>query len=120
MMSEHTKEPWKLLLWDDESFSIHTDNDDPVVHFSSDDLYEDARRIVACVNACAGISTSLLERATPFDTALFFKAQSDELLLLLKEHLSDNPEGSNGYCHCDLCERTREAIAKVEKEMVEV
>ena len=96
-MSEHTKEPWEI--WEtidsdgDHWISVSTPGIKTIrrmvahITLKSESDQEDianARRIVACVNACAGISTSLLERATPFDTALFFKAHCDELLEVVK------------------------------------
>ena len=71
-MSEHTKEPWKI----GNSFQglktvICTNKDDPAntaIAFTVsrerrgfDGCAEDARRIVACVNACAGMMTEDLE-----------------------------------------------------------
>ena len=58
---EHTKEPWS---YDKNASSrpIWGNGDNTAVTF--DDRKpspEDARRIVACVNACAGISTEDLE-----------------------------------------------------------
>lgn len=64
-MAEHTKEPWEAELyktihpntkmyWINKNTSIGTENS------------ADARRIVACVNACAGISTELLKRTKSY------------------------------------------------------
>ena len=64
MMSEHTKEPWdtsgpEILACADETKHIATcwnhNNIDP------DEQDANARRIVACVNACKNISTEALE-----------------------------------------------------------
>lgn len=56
-MSKHTPEPWKVqpmeygtAIIDSEGYEIRPSR-----------FPEDARRIVACVNACAGISTDDLE-----------------------------------------------------------
>ncbi len=63
MKTKHTPEPWKvkedkmagLLAWD-------IDSNSGLITFESLISQEDARRIVACVNACAGISTEELEK----------------------------------------------------------
>ena len=67
-MGEHTKEPWE---WEqhmrgdgqpEQGWEIRGDSENEVEGFVAD-LYakEDARRIVACVNACKGIATETLE-----------------------------------------------------------
>ena len=70
-MSEHAKEPWRLELSSyrdptDEHIPVLTvyDADDRVViclDQYSDVERETMRRIVACVNACRGLSTRDLE-----------------------------------------------------------
>lgn len=90
-MSEHTKEPWSVIapsakhecarIFAGTRYLGSIGNSDE----TEAQTVANARRIVACVNACEGIPTSQLERATPYDTALFFKAQRDELLAALKE-----------------------------------
>lgn len=67
---------------------------------------ENARRIVACVNACAGIPTELIEEggfaAVPVITHREVKQQRDKLLAALKvmreRHQIDDSH------HADLCE----------------
>lgn len=65
---QHTAEPWKARLsktihpntkmyWLNENTSIGTENE------------HDASRIVACVNACAGIDTETLEMAAEYNFA---------------------------------------------------
>ena len=51
----------------------------------------DARRIVACVNACAGIDTDALEQYGDGNLEALFKMQSerDELLSALEEITAD-------------------------------
>lgn len=57
-MSQHTKEPWKQSITDSDGYWIDTGDKYVARAYKK----EDAKRIVACVNACAGISTaSLLE-----------------------------------------------------------
>lgn len=63
-MAEHTKEPWH-----DHPKSLSITSADAVVAFTSfasvnmteEKARANARRIVACVNACAGIPTEALE-----------------------------------------------------------
>jgi hypothetical protein len=69
MTDKHTPEPWKLC-----SKSYECGGDivgpsgqsiffgDPFKEIPDVRKYADARRIVACVNACAGMSTDVLER----------------------------------------------------------
>lgn len=70
-MSQHTKEPWRAIKESCQSGDIGTcSGDDSWFSINSPDWsangYEmnaeaNARRIVACVNACAGIDTEWLE-----------------------------------------------------------
>ena len=71
MVDEHTPEPWRISpeLGDVMSMASGIKNDIVCDTAQSRVLVkktitkEDARRIVACVNACAGISTAALEQA---------------------------------------------------------
>lgn len=69
----HTKEPW-FLFWGADLVAIY--DKDPAIHKDAKEIIhwagfdsatvkekaiENARRIVACVNACAGISNESLE-----------------------------------------------------------
>lgn len=64
-MADHTKEPWRA-----EHDEIYGDSDHPIAHILSSWFEDgpdgmliatDARRIVACVNACKHIDTEALE-----------------------------------------------------------
>jgi len=58
---EHTPEPWSFddgVLWGDEGNKVVSRNDWWIDR-------DDARRIVACVNACAGMTTQDLEAIDP-------------------------------------------------------
>lgn len=68
-MGKHTQEPWKLYR-NDQSVGdargyavcdVWPRGDDGM---ASEEGKANARRIVACVNACEGIDTDLLEKAT--------------------------------------------------------
>ena len=66
-MSEHTKEPWSYRKtgqhWNNESLINIEINYGDHEECIADTVYTeaDARRIIACVNACAGLDTELLE-----------------------------------------------------------
>lgn len=73
-MSEHTKEPWHQGT---DGRQIEGINGNIVCIVSgallNESTIEDARRIVACVNACAGMDD-------PADAISMLKSQCDELL----------------------------------------
>ena len=121
-MSEHTKEPWRL----GNTSSVVAD--EPVIGMNGSDAVEyygghlicesvvpsNASRIVACVNACAGIPDNVLEKAAEcaasgrFGTmAAMYKAQRDELLAALQMALADHM--TEPYLH-PLRDGTVEAI----------
>ena len=89
--NKHTPEPWQVF--EDDPRAIVT-KENPMLSLLSvgEDglaiMYEeaDARRIVACVNACEGISTEYLEKfsATTFNDFKRMKEQRDELLTIVK------------------------------------
>ena len=62
-MSKHTQEPWKVCHWKDDrrGFEIANRNQNRV---GFDMTEANARRIVACVNACAGVSNGELAMTT--------------------------------------------------------
>ena len=104
-MSKHTPEPWKISHDDsDEEWSVITNNSGSIVANvngrTGPELVGDmpvdrampaednARRIVACVNACTGIRTEALEHRAHMlkahdDTIAELKRQRDELLAAL-------------------------------------
>jgi hypothetical protein len=56
----HTKEPWEVIAVDD-MYEIHSKTAGQEVVWSIDSI-ANAQRIVACVNACEGITTEALEK----------------------------------------------------------
>ena len=93
----HTQEPWAFTEGDHVVSESDQDNNGFFIAdcFGPDHLHN-ARRIVACVNGCRGISTDLLENVTlqPKQVAAReslstyvkqIEAQRDELLKLVKE-----------------------------------
>ena len=80
MMFEHAKEPWQFVDREDEEFPLAITGETPPCEFGGlvalvkRDNYagveeKNARRIVACVNACAGIPTEELDKATSMNDA---------------------------------------------------
>lgn len=70
----HTKEPWWKecgtdIVTQDGKFIATTHQPESMVGTELE--YENARRIVACVNACAGIETDALERLHELYPMLF-------------------------------------------------
>lgn len=90
----HTKEPWYTS---DEggNFRVMAADENggyTLADMCSDDQEANARRIVACVNACEGIDTESLERGVS-DWSVFMrelKAQRDELLEVAQEILVED------------------------------
>lgn len=67
--TKHTPEPWKVDLESEATFA-HDGRTEEIIELTNADHSEtggyaateaNARRIVACVNACAGIETSILQ-----------------------------------------------------------
>lgn len=128
-MSEHTKEPWKLCT--------HGNNDSPLgntlgYHIEAEDGTEEGRlivweqiteaegrRIVACVNACAGIPTETLEsdgteiacNYASLQTLEKMAEQRDKLLALVKRYRKETPLGHQPHMIAHLAD---EAIAEAE------
>ena len=63
MVEEHTPEPWHFDAGPQYDPRLGNIWAQPLGHIASADTDADGRRIVACVNACAGISTEHLEAA---------------------------------------------------------
>jgi hypothetical protein len=93
-MSKHTKEPWSF---GEDNDGWYVEKDGMQIAFGLSE--SDAGRIVACVNACAGISTDLLskaallpehidarERLSEYTNSI--EQQRDELLAAAKAALS--------------------------------
>jgi len=106
-MSKHTPEPWKISHDDStEEWSIVTNQQGSIIANVNEEtgpelvgsdpvmrkmpVLENARRIVACVNACSGIRTEALEHRAHMlnahdDTIAELKRQRDELLAALHD-----------------------------------
>lgn len=96
---EHSKEPWRKGI--DYNSIVSDDSSGPMVngaeaveHYGGYMVAEsvaeaNARRIVACVNACAGLDTAQLELSLEYGVTVLdelgrVKAQRDELLAVLE------------------------------------
>lgn len=91
--NKHTPEPWNTDAKSGFHCDIHDGLNDDMICRTFDDPTDElngeanARRIVACVNACAGIGTEYLEHfgATTFNDFKRVKHQRDELLAALED-----------------------------------
>ena len=112
-MSNHTPEPWSLLEAGDsikhqvpvssDRTSILTIATEGAIAFGAVYSADDARRIVACVNACRGLSTDELEQhglvsAVGYELIELTK-QRDELLAALQGmiDIANDSQGVAGY-----------------------
>lgn len=75
-MSGHTKEPWHVFSLSG-TLEIKNEHGNAIIHWKGfdssraiEDPEDNARRIVACVNACAGIPTETLESGKTVAEAL--------------------------------------------------
>ena len=109
-MSNHTPEPWKISHDDStEEWSIITNQHGSIIANVNEETgpelvgsapvmrkmpgLENARRIVACVNACIGIRTEALEHRSHLlkavdDDIAQLTAQRDELLAAMRQTLA--------------------------------
>ena len=101
-MSEHTPEPWACRLFEhskgDDYHIYAVNNMKSIVFFdgSGKEKEANARRIVACVNNCEGISTETLEKGSTLSDILRMqkgaydklRAENAKLREALKELMS--------------------------------
>lgn len=86
-MSEHTKEPWVWSGRDHDGFGLLAGKNGAAI-CEADISEANARRIVACVNTCAALSTGVLEKHIGkgvFEILTEMTAQRDRLLSLAKQ-----------------------------------
>jgi len=90
-MTKHTPEPWGVANAHNELRAIINEtNRSGVVHLGMEKGLEDranAARIVACVNACAGIPTEQLEAGSV----------AEAIQALRDVHMAKPPHKANGY-----------------------
>lgn len=109
MSEQHTKEPWKV------SGTEHIVAGGNYV-VALDCKPEDARRIVACVNACAGLSTQCLEETGGgVEHYIAVIKQRDELLAALERMLGEFNEQMAGIVHDErsVISNARSVVASV-------
>jgi len=112
-MEQHTKGPWKIFNVYAQP-EIRDANCKLVVQCADYDI-ANARRIVACVNACDGVGTELLENnPAPFSE---LRKQRDILLAALERIVTDlsNDDDEGLIEHTEQMIQARDAIAMVRK-----
>lgn len=128
---EHTAGPWRTEsdAKSDEFFWIVSGSETEIA-MVADGRIDDARRICACVNACDGLDTELLESIVSLGGTLprrleamtnwersIAEKQRDELLAALMEmEAAFGVDGHGGQYEdgeCPVIDRARSAIAKV-------
>mgnify|MGYP000223358628 CR=1 FL=1 len=108
---EHTPEPW--IVDQDDSTMIETLGGIHVVSCQDDD---DADRIVACINACAGLKSKDIEKVVrqPLASYRDLMRQRDQLLAALEEL---NSVSARGFLYDDPARvKARKAIASARGE----
>lgn len=119
----HTNEPWRLT--DDGTFVEVMAGDKTVLPaIRKSEAGDDFRRIVACVNACEGLDTELLEKIVALGGTLprrleamtnwersEAEKQRDELLAAIETTLDENGHLADGD-NCTLIALKR-ALAKI-------
>ena len=83
-MSEHTPEPWKIgdgqapfYAWKGQILAEHEDREFILASCNQnypDEAESNARRIVACINACRGLQTEKLEHMAEVKSDLMMKS----------------------------------------------
>ena len=107
MKTEHTPEPWSLGE-DNDGWYVEKDG----LQIAHGLTEEDARRIVACVNACAGMTNEQIDNVCMI---------SGSLLNRFGEHekASQNWEGMDGATAWHLIDRYADGWADVGRMMQE-
>ena len=116
-MSNHTPEPWSLLEAGDsikhqvpvssDRTSILTIATEGAIAFGAVYSADDARRIVACVNACEGMETEHLENQsmlgeTLLDRFNLLKIEAGKLTKQ-RDELLEALEAFSNYIHAEQC-----------------
>lgn len=88
----HTKEPWRAEKICEANYEIGHDHGTNHIEVTATAITEsNARRIVACVNACSGIPLEALENGTArqvrdeLQSSVRLKKQRDELLCAVRK-----------------------------------
>lgn len=116
---EHTKEPW-IVADDDHFVEVMAGSKTVLPAIRKAEAAADFYRIVACVNACTGISNDVLEAGAIVESDKLYAAdkalgaairQRDELLAAIETTLDENGHLADGD-NCTLIALKR-ALAKV-------
>ena len=84
-MSEHNKEPWQIMKGRN-CFDVSDAEETPIAVMVGDED-TNARRIVACVNACAGVSNLFLEAVADTGGIAELEAEKHKWMVSQKELL---------------------------------
>lgn len=122
-MSEHTKGPWAFYMGvSNQTAFIKSEAGDLISYGEASEA--DARRIVACVNACEGISTDSLEclplTANSVMALGALQQQRGELLAALKEFVAAGENSVNSDDGIGAMIRFGEAEADAKRLIAEV
>ena len=98
MSAKHTKGPWRYIYEPGYYAELMASDHATVALFAGEPSLANARRIVACVNACEGFSIEELEGADLFKDSIESGNLINELLEALKLWLDihDKPAGFIG------------------------
>ncbi len=125
---KHTPEPWREVINCTDDYNAH-----PVLIYAGaqyvaqvafdqnegDETDANARRIVACVNACAGINTDALERIADGEmlSGLIrlrtYKVQRDQMIDALRRMLATQHLPNPHPDRIAACSHARQLLAKV-------
>lgn len=124
-LHQHTNEPWSINEWTqpDSSIAIGAIGTPLIARIilrdvSINEQKANVRRIVACVNACAGLTTAELELAAIFGERLQaklvgakYKQQRDALVAAIQQTLDENGHLADGdNCTLIVLKRALESV----------
>lgn len=116
-MAKHTKEPWSINEWPqpDREISIGSIGTPLIAKVlmrdvSAHEHEANASRIVACVNACAGVPNHILERMADESCCVMLSSEHDDLIA----QRDDFNEYQAGYEDApDKLEYSRQMMCKI-------
>lgn len=131
LKTQHSPEPWSFTgkVYSENSGQynqILSDDGNEVISQDGYTSEDDCQRIVACVNACAALSTPVLQQAVFTDMTVDYvlkcaeaKRQIAELKALLFiavcpccDGSGSFPDGYGAACQCQFCYERTSALAK--------
>jgi len=85
---KHTKEPWQGITENDNGLYLIIDyTGDEIGNYDGEYSFEDAKRIVTCINACTGITNEKLESGY-IQKLIAEREEAINLLKAMNEHLN--------------------------------